>query len=170
MFLDTDRLMLRQIRRSDFNDLYRMNSDPVIMQYIGNGSTRNREQMLDELDALVSYYNKRPGMGVWIVSLRSSGEFIGAAGLTYNADKAEPELGYRLIKEHWNNGYATELSTKLLQYAFETLKVSKVIASAHIENVASRNVLKKVGMSRTKNGSKSDSPHIYYEIALEDYF
>ena len=98
------RLILRPIQLSDFNELFRMNSDPMVMKYVGDGSTRDHEQMLKEMEMLISYYYKRPGMGVWVAELKMTSEFIGAGGLTYNADKAEVELGYRLPKEQWNKG------------------------------------------------------------------
>ena len=61
-------------------------------------------------------------------------------------------------------GYATELSTGLLRYAFQNLKVSKVISSAHEENLRSHKVLEKIGMRQIGNGFEFNSPQVYYEI------
>jgi RimJ/RimL family protein N-acetyltransferase len=58
--IETNRLVLREIISSDFDDLYRMNSDPVIMKYVGDGSIRNREQMESEMRLLISYYVRKP--------------------------------------------------------------------------------------------------------------
>ncbi len=169
MLLETNRLMLRAIQPSDFNELFRMNSDPIVMKYVGDGSTRSHEQMLKEVEMLISYYTKRPGMGIWAIELKTSSKFIGAGGLTYNTNKAAVELGYRLPKEQWNKGYATEASRELVRYAFQNLRVDKVIASAHIENLASHNVLKKIGMSHIGNGYEFDSPQVYYEIDARNF-
>lgn len=125
---------------------------------------RNQEQMLNEMEMLISYYEKRPGMGVWIVESKMSSEFIGAAGLTYNTNKAEVELGYRLARVQWKKGYATEVSTELLRYAFQDLKVSKVIASTHEENLPSQQVLEKIGMKQVGKGFEFNNSQIYYEI------
>ena len=76
--LETNRLVLRAIRSTDIHDLFRMNSDPIVMRYVGDGSTRTREQMLIEIETLISYYAKRPGLGVWAIELKGSLEFIGA--------------------------------------------------------------------------------------------
>jgi len=141
-----------------------MNSDPIVMKYVGDGSTRNHKQMLKEIEVLMSYYKKRPGMGVWVVELKMSSEFIGAGGLTYNTNKAEVELGYRLQRDHWKKGYATELSKELLRYAFQNLKAGKVIASAHEKNLLSQKVLEKIGMTQVSRGFEFDSPQVYYEI------
>src|SRR5687768_3319339 len=63
--LETKRLILREILNSDFDELYRMNSDPAIMKYVGDGSTRNHEQMRNELGMLISHYTRKPGLGIW---------------------------------------------------------------------------------------------------------
>jgi RimJ/RimL family protein N-acetyltransferase len=146
-----------------------MNSDPIVMRYVGDGSIRSHEQMLEELEMLMSYYTKRPGLGVWAIELKTVSKFIGAGGLTYNTGKAAVELGYRLLNEQWGKGYATEASSGLLRYAFRNMKVSKLIASAHCENLASHNVLKKIGMSHIGNGFEFDSPQVYYEIDAKDF-
>ena len=164
MLLETDRLVLRPIRGSDFDELFRMNSDPIVMKYIGDGSTRNHKQMCEEIEMLIAYYTKRPGMGVFAIELKTSSEFIGAGGLTYNTQKAEIELGYRLLAAHWNNGYATEASYALLRHAFQNLHVDKVIASAHEENHLSHKVLNKIGMEQVGKGFEFGCPQLYYEI------
>jgi ribosomal-protein-alanine N-acetyltransferase len=167
--LETTRLRLRAIRPSDFGELFRMNSDPLIMKYVGDGSTRGHEQMLKEMEMLIAYYAKRPGLGVWAVELKDSSEFTGAAGLTYNADKAEIELGYRLLTGYWNKGYATEAAQALLNYAFRNLKADKVIASAHAENVRSQMVLERIGMKQTGNGIEFNCAQKYYEVCAHKH-
>jgi RimJ/RimL family protein N-acetyltransferase len=59
--LETTRLILREIQTEDFDDLFRMNSDPQVMKYVGDGSTRGHDQMLRELDMLMSHYVRKPG-------------------------------------------------------------------------------------------------------------
>ena len=113
---------------------------------------------MNETEALISYYSKRPGMGVWAIQSKISSEFIGAGGLTYNVNKAEVELGYRLLKEQWKKGYATEICKELLKYTFRDLKVRKVIASAHESNLSSHRILEKIGMKRVGIGLEFDSP------------
>ena len=63
--LQTDRLILRHIHAGDFEELFRMNSDPEIMKYVGDGSVRNRAQMEKELEILISHYTRKPGLGIW---------------------------------------------------------------------------------------------------------
>lgn len=168
MLLETERLILRPIQPSDFEALFRMNSDPTVMKYVGDGSVRSYEQMLKEVETLISYYTKRPGMGVWAIELKTTSQFVGAGGLTYNVNRAEVELGYRLLKEQWTKGYGTEVSNELLRYAFQILKMRKVIASAHEGNLRSHRVLEKIGMKRIGNGLEFNSSQVYYEITADN--
>jgi [ribosomal protein S5]-alanine N-acetyltransferase len=61
--IETQRLILREINNDDFDVLYPMNSDPVIMKYVGDGSTRTEAQMTKELEMLISHYTRKPGLG-----------------------------------------------------------------------------------------------------------
>ena len=70
MFFETKRLILREILSSDFDELYRMNSDPTIMKHVGDGSPRSEEQMKGELEMLISHYIRKPGLGIWATILR----------------------------------------------------------------------------------------------------
>ena len=168
-FLETERLYLREIQNTDFNDLFRMNSDPVIMKYVGDGSTRNHEQMIKELDMLISHYRRKPGLGIWATILKETDTFVGASGLVYYDNTSEIEVGYRMLKEYWNRGYATEASLGLLRYGFETLKLCKIVSSAHVENVASRRVMEKIGMKYIDDRVQYSCLQAYYEIRRDEY-
>ena len=162
--LETERLVLRKINDDDFEELYRMNSDPLIMKYVGDGSTRDRNQMVKELEMLTSLYTRRPGLGIWATVLKENGTFIGASGLAPYDNTSEIELGYRILKEHWNMGYATEASVGILNYAFHILLLDKVVSSAHVDNIASRRVMEKVGMKHIDNRMHYSCMQAYYEV------
>ena len=116
--LETPRIILREIQKSDFGNLFRMNSDPEIMKYVGDGSIRTHEQMLGELDILISHYERKPGLGIWAVELKENSTFIGASGLVYYDNTDEIEIGYRMLKEHWN--------TSLIKHCF-IISLARVI-------------------------------------------
>ncbi|UZR95266.1 GNAT family N-acetyltransferase [Chondrinema litorale] len=169
LVLETDRLQLRHIVPADFDDLFRMNSDPEIMKYVGDGSVRNKEQMKQELEMLISHYTRKPGLGIWATVLKETNTFIGASGLVYYDDTPEIEIGYRMLKEHWNKGYATEASFGLLKYGFEIMGLKKLVSSAHPENMASRRVMEKIGMTYIHHCFQYGCIQAYYEITLEEY-
>lgn len=162
--LETKRLILRQIHEGDFEELYRMNSDPIIMKYVGDGSTRSREQMVKELEMLISHYTRKPGLGIWATILKENNCFVGASGLVYYDNTPEIEVGYRILKEHWNRGYATEASFGLLEYGFKTLGLNKLVSSAHVDNLASRRVMEKIGMTHIDDRIQYSCLQAYYEI------
>lgn len=167
---ETPRLRFRPVSRSDFDNLLRMNSDPDVMKYVGDGSVRNHDQMLLELDMLISHYIRKPNLGIWVVELKDPGVFIGAAGLVYYDGTVEIEVGYRLLKKYWNKGYATEASKGLLKYGFETLGLKKIVSSAHTENKTSRRVMEKIGMQFIDHRFHYSCMQAYYEIDASDYF
>jgi len=167
--LETERLILREVSEDDFDDLYRMNSDPLIMKYVGDGTTRNHEQMTTELGILISHYTRKPGLGIWATILKSTNTFVGASGLVYYDNTPEIEIGYRMLKEHWNNGYATEASIGLLKYGFKTIGLRKIVSSAHVENFASRRVMEKIGMRHIDNRVHYSCLQAYYEIEADTY-
>lgn len=166
---DTRRLSFRPINAADFDSLLRMNSDPEVMKYVGDGSIRNHHQMLVELDMLISHYTRKPGLGIWALESKDSCSFIGAAGLAYYDNTTEIELGYRILKEYWNKGYATEAANSILKYGFEVLRLKKIVSSAHPENLASRKVMEKTGMKLIDHRFQYSCMQAYYEIAAADF-
>lgn len=74
-----------------------MNGDSIVMKHVGDGSVRTYEQMLNEIEMLIGYYDRRPGLGVWAIELKKSREFVGAGGLTFNKDRdSKAARGYRI--------------------------------------------------------------------------
>ncbi|MEJ1241660.1 GNAT family N-acetyltransferase [Chryseolinea sp. T2] len=167
--LETPRLILRHIKGSDFNELLRMNSDSVVMRYVGDGSVRNHEQMEKKLDVLISHYTRKPGLGIWATVSKDTGLFVGASGLVYYDNTPEIEIGYRMLKEYWNNCYATEASFGLLEYGFTKLKLQKIVSSAHVDNLASRRVMEKMGMTHVDDRVHYGCLQAYYEITSEKF-
>lgn len=162
--LETTRLRLRQITSNDFDDLYRMNSDPDVMKFVGDGSVRTREQMVHEMEALMSHYLRKPGLGVWAVELKDTSQFVGAAGLVFHDDSEEVEVGYRFMKEHWGKGYATEAASALVKYGFEKLGLKKIVSFAHVDNRGSTRVMEKIGMQYVGERVNRGWMQVYFEV------
>ena len=147
-FLETERLVLRFPTVADFEDLLALRADPDVMRYIGDGSTHSAEQVESFLISVVIPYQERHGIGFCSVFEKASGHFVGQAGLGHlGFDDTQPdiEVAYRLLPKFWGKGYATELAKALVHWGFTHLKVKKLIAVTHPENIASQQVLKKTG-------------------------
>ena len=120
--------------------------------------------MIREMDMLISHYARKPGLGIWATILKEDGTFVGASGLVYYDNTTDIEIGYRMLQQHWNKGYATEASRGLLNYGFTVLGLKKIVCSAHVGNIASRRVMEKLGMTYIDNRVHYGCLQAYYEI------
>src|SRR5690606_30529073 len=105
----------------------------------------------------------------WLMHLKETGEFIGWCGLKYLADENQTDLGYRLLKKHWNKGYATEASRACLDYGFHVLGLKKIIARAMKPNVNSIKIMQKLGMQPEPCNEPGRSCDIQYFITREEW-
>lgn len=165
-FLETPRLLLHNKTPEDAPFFLELNSDPEVTKYTGDGAFRN----LEEAEAIVRYvmaqYEKN-GYGRWLVSLKETGEPLGWCGLKYHDDSGDTDLGYRFMKRHWGKGYATEAGSACLDHGFSQLGLKRIIGRADIVNLASIQVLKKLGMTFFKEDYLHDSPAYIYHIVKE---
>ncbi len=177
--LETRRLRLRQWEASDYSAFAELNRDPVAMEFFPSPLSREESDAIaSKCQALIA----EKGWGFWAASLLSSNEFIGFIGLHELADDipCSPcvEIGWRLRKEYWGNGYATEGAIEALNFAFNTLQLQEVVAFTAIHNQRSRAVMKNLGMTNSHQNfvhPKLDpkhplSEHVLYKIQGEDYF
>jgi RimJ/RimL family protein N-acetyltransferase len=117
------------------------------MKYIGAGGVWTREQVVERIDRAINMQRDR-GMTFWTVKEIDTGAIIGQGGLV-PIDFAGPEieLGYRLGKDHWGNGYATEIARASAEYGFGELGLTDLVAVCYAENMPSRRVLIKAGFT-----------------------
>lgn len=148
LFLETKHLIINSPTLADFNDLYDLQTDAEVMKYIGKG-IRSKDEIMSGLEKAIIHFEKF-GFSLGNVIEKSTENFIGPAGLIYLAyDEQQPdiEVGYALIKDAWNKGYATELANGLIQWGFKNLPVQRLVAVINPNNEKSRRVLEKVGMN-----------------------
>jgi [ribosomal protein S5]-alanine N-acetyltransferase len=142
----TDRLTLRHVEESDAGSLHAVFGDAEVMRY-GAGA-----QTVDWVRAWISqtrrHYEER-GYGLWAVTLCGRAEAIGYCGLTWYPDingRQETEIGYRLAREYWNRGFATEAALAVRDVAFGRLALPRLIALIDPANRRSIRVAEKLGM------------------------
>lgn len=169
-FLTTERINFRKFTPGDFENLLRLDGDPQVMKHIGNGSPSNPERTREVLKTIITRYNEWKTFGLWAAELKSDSSFIGWFALKPLPQSENVEVGYRLLREHWGKGYATEGAKKLIEYGFTKCGLEKIVAITHPENESSKKVLRKCGL--IEDGtipnpfSKDDPPHevCYFEI------
>jgi RimJ/RimL family protein N-acetyltransferase len=149
VFLETERLLLRRFTENDVENLVELDSDPEVMRFITGGRGTPREEVENEvLPAFLDHYERYAGYGFWAAIEKSTGRFLGWFHFrpAEGAPPDEVELGYRLRRSAWGQGYATEGSRALIDKGFAELGVERVVASTMVVNVASRRVLEKAGL------------------------
>jgi ribosomal-protein-alanine N-acetyltransferase len=143
--LETSRLILRPMLGTDFDSLYRIFTDPKVMAAFSH-PLFTREQMQRWLRRNLDHQNQY-GYGLFSVILKETNELIGDCGLEQMDDMNAAELGYDFRSEFWNQGYAGEAAIAVRDYAFDVLKLPRLISLIRVGNVASKRVAEKVGMT-----------------------
>ncbi|HNP54158.1 MAG TPA: GNAT family N-acetyltransferase [Ferruginibacter sp.] len=171
--LETARLWMREIAAGDAPGLFELDSDPVVHRYLGNQPVQTMEEIDSVINMIRQQYSDH-GIARWAVLLKENNRFIGWAGLKWitepiNGHVHYYDLGYRLIPSYWGQGYATEASFALLEYAFDVLGVSSVAAMADIENKGSNRVLTKIGMQRIESFVWDGVLHHWYELHRKNF-
>lgn len=152
--IKTERLVLRQWTDDDLPPFAAMNADPNVMEFFPALLSR------DESDRLADKIRKEleeKEYGLWAVEVPGVTPFIGFIGL-HLANFDAPfcpcvEIGWRLAKEHWGKGYATEGAKAALDYAFNTLKLDEVLSFTAEVNKRSQKVMERIGMQRDPSGN-----------------
>ncbi|MEV8371682.1 GNAT family N-acetyltransferase [Kribbella sp. NPDC056861] len=141
----TERLLLRPFRDDDLPAWAHLNADPEVMKYLGSPLSRAQS---DEIAAAVNRRHAIDGTGFLAIERRSDGAFLGAGGLQHEPWYPDDmELGWRLAREYWGNGYATEAAASWLDYAFNDLDLPEVISITDVPNAKSIAVMKRLGMT-----------------------
>lgn len=165
MIFETERLQLRELKQSDFDDVCKLLQDPEVM-YAYEGAF-SKQEVQDWLDKQYTRYRNN-GFGLWAVIDKDSRELIGQCGVTmqdYN-DKKVPEIGYLFRKEFWHKGYATEAAKACKKYAFDKLNLDGVYSIIRDNNIASQKVALRNGMKKIdtiiKHYRNVDMPHFIF--------
>lgn len=149
--LQTPRLLLRDIRHSDLEGMYELDSNPEVHRYLGNKPISTKEEAQKTIDSVLKQYEER-GIGRWAMINKETGEFMGWSGLRLNTEynmngfTRYYDVGYRIIPRFWGKGYATESGKAAVEYAFEVLKLPEIYATTEIGNQASHKALLKIGL------------------------
>src|SRR5438477_7566577 len=121
VFLETERLVLRRFTEADVDNLCDLDSDPAVMRFLTGGTPTPRDAIRDEtLPRFLHHYERCAGYGYWAAIEKSTGDFPGWFEFRprdgHRPD--EVELGCRLRKAAWGQGYATEGSRALIRKGF----------------------------------------------------
>jgi RimJ/RimL family protein N-acetyltransferase len=148
MRIQTDRLRLRTWQEADRDDFAALNADPIVMKDLGGALDRgDSDRKFDRY--LKAWESSRYGR--WLVET-ISGEFLGYCGVMPVRDDhpigLHDEIGWRLIRKAWGNGYATEGARAALIDVFRRVKLLEVLAYTAPDNLRSQAVMKRLRLRR----------------------
>jgi RimJ/RimL family protein N-acetyltransferase len=145
----TPRLILRRWQEADLVPMAEINADSEVMRYIGDGSPRDLEETAESIERWEEEWEDE-GFGLFAVELLASGELAGMTGLSVPLFLPEVlpavEIGWRLGRQFWGQGYASEAAHATLEFALQDRGLDRVISIAQVGNEASENVMRKLGM------------------------
>lgn len=149
MVIETERLILREYTRDDFDALFEIVSDPETMQHYPApfDEQRTKEWIAWNLENYEKY-----GFGLWALVLKGSGEFIGDCGITIQDIDNEllPEIGYHIHKKYWRRGFAKEAARAVRDWVFHNTQYDAIYSCMKYTNVGSYATAIANGMEKVK--------------------
>ena len=147
--LQTERLTLRRWNHEDHAPFAAICSDPEVMKYIGNGSTRTFEQAVKAIESFEREWKQR-GFGLFAVEDRRTRNLIGFTGFSSPVFMPEilpaVEIGWRYSRRNWGKGYASEAARAALSFGVEHLGTRDIVSICQTGNNASLRIMQKLGM------------------------
>lgn len=147
--IETERLLLREFVREDFDALHEILSDPETMQHYPNPFGEEKTRGWIEWN-LRNY--KELGFGLWAVVLKENGEFIGDCGMTLQDIDGEllPEIGYHIHKKYWRRGFGSEAARAVRDWAFQNTRYDRIYSYMKYTNIGSYSTAVANGMKKVK--------------------
>lgn len=165
---ETERLILRSWQEDDREPFALMNADPKVMEYFPSLCSRQKS------DYIIDYSNDEiedSGYGFWAAQRKDTNQFIGFIGLhQFNEDLPfcpMVEIGWRLAKEHWGQGFATEGAKESLSIGFSQLSLKSIYSMSVLDNLKSQRVMSKIGMTNVDENFLH--PAISAESGLQEH-
>ncbi len=175
IFIETERLVLREWSDADKPAYIEMNRDEDVMEFFPSILTAEQSlQHIERINELI----KKSGYGLFAAERKEDGAFIGFTGFSHPRFEASftpcIEIGWRIASEFWNKGYATEAAKACILFGFDQIKWNDIYSFTSVLNIRSENVMKKIGMQKEgefdhpllENGHRLQK-HVLYKISRE---
>jgi RimJ/RimL family protein N-acetyltransferase len=167
LHLETDRLVLRPLALDDLDELASILGDAEALTFWGG--PLDREGARHWIERHLARY-EADGFGRCAVIMRAARELVGDCGLITTVVEGQPEveLGWIVRRSQWGNGIATEAAAAWRDFAFDTVGLERIVSMISAENIASRRVAEKLGMSVEREAQWGDLPHLMYSLTAGD--
>jgi RimJ/RimL family protein N-acetyltransferase len=147
--IETPRLRLRPVVEADLDALAKLNADPAVRRFLGNGQPLDRAETWRQIAGIHGHQQLR-GYATLAIESRASGEFLGWSGPWFPEGWPMPEVGWMVDPRHQGQGIATEAGRASLEWCFANLPVDQICSLIIPENVASARVAEKLGAQRDR--------------------
>ncbi|MDF3026070.1 MAG: GCN5-related N-acetyltransferase [Fluviicola sp.] len=175
LVLKTERLILKEFTLSDLNKIHELHSLPETDEFNTMGIPENIRVTEKLLEEWLGIQKLEPRMK-YVFKIEQGDSFIGLIGLNMGKlNYKTGEIWYKLHKDFWGKGFATEALIRLLEFCFSDLKLHRIEAGCAVENIGSIKVLEKVGMvregrTRKKLPIRGEWKDNYFYAILEEDF
>ena len=162
--LQTERLVLRPFRHDDLDRLAELMANPDFMRF--SLGVYSREKTQEFLNKIIRW--QESGIpSLYGVTLKHAGELLGYCGFYHPEGFDDVEIGYRLDPRYWNQGLITEAARAVRDYGLGELKLDRLISLIHPENIPSRRVAEKNGMTVERETVFRGFPTLVFAITRE---
>jgi ribosomal-protein-alanine N-acetyltransferase len=163
LILETQRLVLKPISKSDRDTLHSIFSDPYVRRYMCDDQIWPLPKV-EEMLARNQKHFEEEKFGLWFVETKSDREIIGFVGLWYFFGEPQPQLAYALLPQATKKGYASEAVTRIVDYSFNELGYEYLLASCDRPNIESRQLATRIGMKQIEERTIDENPTIFFKI------
>ena len=169
--LATPRLLAEAISPLHFHELHR-NTDPLVVKTLASteGKPLSEQKIVETIQQAVDHWRQH-GFGYWVFRLRKDGQFIGRGGLTNHQMDGEAVvgLGYAIMANYWNQGFATEIAKVSLEVGFRHLGLTEIWSWALPTNLASQRVMEKLGFRYERDFEFAGLEHRFYRLVKGEW-
>ena len=150
-YVQTERVGLRRFQDSDLDSFFQLNSDPQVMEFLPK--LLSRDECADYMRRINNKIDEQ-GFGFWAAENLVESELMGFVGITRVSFEADfvpaVEIGWRLARRWWGQGFATEAAIGVLDFAFQEARLSEVVSFTAMQNEKSFRVMERIGMTRER--------------------
>ncbi|MEM7332742.1 MAG: bifunctional GNAT family N-acetyltransferase/class I SAM-dependent methyltransferase [Chloroflexota bacterium] len=165
--LETDRLILRELRLDDGPDVFVFQSDPYVQRF-NDVPLKKLEDVYPYIsELLVDHFSQK--FLIWAVTLRGKDKVFGTVGLgAWNKHHRRAEVGYALAQSHWRQGYGSEAVTAVLKFGYEQLNLNRIYARTIADNFESVGLLEKIGfrLEGIQRGHSWEDDNTFHDGAI----
>ena len=162
--LTTERLTLRQLEINDEQEIFTLRSDNEINKYLGRQVANTIDDARNFINRINENINKNDSV-YWAITLNDTNILVGTICLfSFSDEDAKCEIGYELLTNFQGQGIMKEAAEKVIDYAFNTIKVQKIEAIFHRDNQRSINLLEKLLFRNSNESDKTNPELIYYHL------